>query len=66
MNFDELMRHFGTQRAVAEALDFHYQAVNNWMIRGRIPWRSQVRLEKITQGRLRADPYPGRKINGRR
>lgn len=31
MNFDDLMRQFGTQRAAADALGMKYQAVNNWL-----------------------------------
>jgi DNA-binding transcriptional regulator YdaS (Cro superfamily) len=59
MNFNDLMRHFGTQRAAAEALGMKYQAVNNWVSRGYIPWRSQIKLERVTRGKLRAEPYPG-------
>lgn len=60
MNFDDLMRQFGTQRAAADALGMKYQAVNNWLRRGHIPWRAQIELERLTRGRLRAEPYPGK------
>ena len=55
MTPDQVIKHFGTQAATAEALGIGQPAVSNWVARGVVPSVSQLRLEIITGGKLKAD-----------
>lgn len=54
MRLDDVIRHYGSQRQAALAIELTPQAVNNWRDRP-IPIEWQVRWEVATDGALRAD-----------
>lgn len=61
MKFDQLIKHFGTQVAAAKALGVTQPTMSNWKSRGRIPLVQQLRIEVLTQGKLKAQPlFPSR------
>lgn len=53
MKTQEVIRHFGSQAAVARALGITSSAVNQW--REVVPLATAARLEKITKGELVLD-----------
>ena len=53
MKTQEVIRHFGSQAAVARALGITSSAVNQW--RETVPLATAARLEKITGGELVLD-----------
>jgi hypothetical protein len=55
MNFDQLIKHFGTQSKAADALGCSQPTLSNWKTRGRIPGIQQLRIEHLTKGRLKAE-----------
>lgn len=60
MKKSDLIEHFGTQNAVAEALGITKSAVSQW--EERIPEGMAYKAQVITGGKLRVDPsqYPPR------
>lgn len=55
MTFDELMRHFKTQVAVANKLGIGQPSVSLWKKKGGIPQLRQYQIERVTAGQLKAD-----------
>jgi transcriptional repressor of cell division inhibition gene dicB len=53
MNTKQVLRHFGSQKAVARALGIAQPSVFQWG--DRPPALRQLQLEHITAGRLKAD-----------
>lgn len=53
MNYQQVIRHFGTQVKTAAALGITQSTVSAW--RGTVPARYQYQIEVITDGKLRAD-----------
>ena len=53
MKTQEVIRHFGSQAAVARALGITSSAVNQW--KEVVPLATAARLEKITGGELVLD-----------
>lgn len=45
--------HFGSQVALAEALDCRPQAVWNWLWRGQVPPNRAVDIERVTRGEVK-------------
>lgn len=56
MKFNQLIDHFGSQVAAADALGVTQPTLSNWKKRGRIPHLQQLRIEHLTKGKLRASP----------
>lgn len=56
MKFDQLIDHFGSQVAAADALGVTQPTLSNWKKRGRIPHLQQLRIEHVTRGKLKAHP----------
>lgn len=56
MNFDQIIQHYGSQVAAAEALGVTQPTLSNWKKRGRIPQLQQLRIEHLTRGKLKASP----------
>jgi DNA-binding transcriptional regulator YdaS (Cro superfamily) len=56
MKFNQLIDHFGSQVAAADALGVTQPTLSNWKKRGRIPHLQQLRIEHVTRGKLRASP----------
>jgi transcriptional regulator with XRE-family HTH domain len=56
MTFNQLLKHYGTQVDVADALGVTQPTISNWKSRGRIPKLQQLRIEHLTNGILKAEP----------
>lgn len=54
----QVVEHFGSQQAVADALRISQPAVAKWIAEGCIPEGRQAQLQIITGGKLRAQ-QPG-------
>lgn len=52
MTKDDAIKHFGSQRALAEALGIEQPSVAGW---SEIPPLRQLQIEFVTKGTLRAD-----------
>lgn len=55
MKVSRALSFYKTQVALAEALSISQPAVSNWVKRGAIPNLQQLRLQALTDGKLRAD-----------
>lgn len=55
MKLDQVVKHFKTQTAAAQALGVTQPTLSNWKKRGFIPAIQQLRIEKVTKGKLKAD-----------
>lgn len=56
MKFEDLIDHFGSQVAAADALGVTQPTLSNWKKRGRIPHLQQLRIQHVTKGKLKAHP----------
>jgi len=56
MKIDQVIKFFGSQVAVAQALGVQQPTISMWRTRGRIPHLQQLRLEHVTKGKLKASP----------
>ena len=54
MRTSDVIEFFGTQKAVADALKIKPPSVNGWG--ETVPPLRQLQIEKITSGKLKADP----------
>jgi hypothetical protein len=52
MTPDQAIKHFGTQRAVADACDVTPAAVSLWVSWGKIPAARQYQLHVMSGGKL--------------
>ena len=57
MKYEDVIDHFGSQQAVADAIGIKQPSVAAWKEAG-IPEPRQFQLEVITDGRLKADRIP--------
>lgn len=55
MKLEQVVKHFKTQTAAALALGLTQPTLSNWKKRGFIPAIQQLRIEKATKGKLKAD-----------
>lgn len=55
MTYDDILKHFGSQAAIARAIAIKQPSVCEWQNSG-VPALRQIQLERITLGALRADP----------
>lgn len=62
MRKQDVIEHFGSQRAIAEALDISEQAVSAW--EDEIPEGRQFQIQIITGGKLVAKPQPKERRTG--
>ena len=56
MKFDQVVKHFGSQVAAADAIGCTQPTLSNWKARGSIPQLQQLRIELATAGKLKAEP----------
>ena len=66
MKPQDAIKHFGTQKALADKLGLGQSAVANWVAREQIPALSQLRIEALTGGKLKANKQilkPIRKVS---
>lgn len=54
MKIDSVIKHFGSQVLVANALGVTQPTISNWKSRGSIPHLQQLRIEHATAGKLKA------------
>jgi hypothetical protein len=55
MTPDDLLSHYKTKAAIAEAGAVDRQVVQGWFERGRVPLDQQTKYEVATAGALKAD-----------
>jgi len=52
MTVDDVFKHYGTRRNIANEVGVSYQAVVNWEQVGKISFTRQCHIELITDGKL--------------
>ena len=57
MTLEEALEEFRSGRQLCLALDVSVQNFTRWKKQGWIPQTQQLRLEKITNGKLKADEF---------
>lgn len=55
MTLDQAIKHYKTQRKLAEVLEVCEPCISNWRTRGRIPAMAQLKIQKLSRGKLKAD-----------
>lgn len=55
MSPSELLSHYKTKIAIADAGEVDRQVVHGWFDRGRVPLDQQTKYEVATKGALKAD-----------
>jgi predicted XRE-type DNA-binding protein len=55
MQLDEAIKHYKTQRRLAEVLRVGEPCISNWRSRGKIPAMAQLKIQKLSRGKLKAD-----------
>jgi predicted site-specific integrase-resolvase len=55
MKTSDLLNHFKTQQAVADALGIAQASIAKWIRRGYVPHLRQLQLENFTRGALKAE-----------
>lgn len=55
MTIDDIKNYFGTGYRFSKMTGMSHSTWTNWMNKGCIPIESQVKVQKITQGKLKAD-----------
>ena len=55
MTLKELKDYFGSSYAFEKSTKFSHMNYANWEKRGYIPINSQIKIEKITKGKLKAN-----------
>ena len=52
---ENLIEYFGNQSILARKLGIKPQAVQQWIVRGYLPIRRAIQIERITEGKIRFD-----------
>lgn len=52
LSIEELIEYFGNQSILARKLGIKPQAVQHWSIRGHLPIRRAIQIERITEGKI--------------
>jgi hypothetical protein len=55
MSPSQLLKHYGSKTAIADAGGVDRQVVHGWFERGRVPLDQQTKYEVATDGKLKAD-----------
>jgi hypothetical protein len=55
MTVTELIDFYGSEVKVAAALNLNQATVRRWRINNNIPWLTQLAVEHLTKGKLKAD-----------
>lgn len=63
MTPEDVYQFFGSGHKAALALDISRYGFSKWITAGRIPFKRQVKIEKITKGKLKANTEDAKKIN---
>ncbi len=51
---NEIIKHFGSQRNLAEKLGVRDPAISQWIKKGKIPPQRAVDIERLTDGKFKA------------
>ncbi len=54
MTIEDAIRLFGSQSILCRALGIHKQSISQWRKQGYIPPYHQLKIEQLTQGKLKA------------
>lgn len=65
MDIDDAINHFGSKSALADAAEVEPPSVSLWVKNKRIPYLSQLWLEQVTEGKLRAERFSSKARNKR-
>ena len=55
MTYEQVIKYFRTQVAISEKLGISQASVSNWKARKKVPPLQQLRIEKLTGGKLVAE-----------
>ena len=55
MTTDDVMKFFGSARNMNRVIGLSTSSMRNWKDRGYIPIETQLRIEELTGGKLRAN-----------
>jgi DNA-binding transcriptional regulator YdaS (Cro superfamily) len=55
MTYNDILAHYGTQVAAADAMGINQSNLSDWSKTGRVPELRQLQLEALTGGNLKAD-----------
>ena len=55
MTPEQVIKHYGSERAAADALKMTRQIINYWKLRKSIPLRTQAFIQLKTNGALKAN-----------
>jgi hypothetical protein len=55
MLLEEVKQYFGTTYQFNKKTGMHHASFSNWEKKGYIPIKTQIKLEKITNGELKAN-----------
>ena len=59
MTPEQIIKHYGDEKAAADALGVTRQIINYWKQKGEVPIRTQSLIQLLTKGKLKAE------INGK-
>lgn len=65
MKIEQVIKFFGTQVALAQALGVRQPTISNWRTRGHIPHIQQLRIEVLSKGKLKAQPLMAKRTVSR-
>lgn len=54
MTIEEVFMYFGSGYRMKKSIGIHHSTMTNWRERGHIPIETQMRIEKLTGGKLKA------------
>lgn len=55
MTPEQIIEHYGDEKAAADALGVTRQIVNYWKQKGEVPIKTQAYIQLYTNGKLKAD-----------
>ena len=61
MDVNKVIKHYGSQAALAAACQVDRQVVWNWVNRGAIPAARQLQIAELTLGKFKPDRRPWEK-----
>ncbi len=55
MTIEDVFMYFGSGYRMRKSIGIHHTTMTNWRERGYIPIETQIRIERLTEGKLKAD-----------
>lgn len=55
MKLDEVLEYFGTSHRMEKTTGLSHQNMANWKRLGYVPITTQIKIERLTKGSLKAD-----------